>query len=367
MNRTIDLCGTWELFWTDYERGRGVGQLAEINPKRDQPLAAEVPGEVHLDLIKAGLLDEPSVGLNCLKARWVEEIVWIYRRTFKTPKRTPGDRVFLVFEQLDLVAKVFLNGQEVGKHANVFCPLRLDVTDRLKDGENVLAVEIESGLYSVSERPAEGYAMQGSGKLHKRNWLRKAQSSFSWDWSQRLINVGISGPVRLEVCQGVRADGFVALAELSADLKQGKATGRLFVEGLDDTARKGTFCVEIEGAGVRKEVGVEIKRGPNRLEASVVLADPKLWWPIGHGNQPLYTVRGVLRLGGKVVAEQARRVGFRHVRINQDRHPESGRYFVIEVNGKPIFCKGGNFVPADVIFARISRSRYEALIDRAAM
>ena len=53
------------------------------------------------------------------------------------------------------------------------------------------------------------------------------------------------------------------------------------------------------------------------------------------------------------------------MRVNQEPHPESGQYFIIEINDKPIFCKGGNFVPADMIFARLDRARYETLVDRA--
>jgi beta-mannosidase len=76
-------------------------------------------------------------------------------------------------------------------------------------------------------------------------------------------------------------------------------------------------------------------------------------------------VRVTLTLNEQVLATYSRKVGFRHVRVNQDPHPREGNYFIIEVNRKPIFCKGGNFVPADPIFARIDRKRYEALVDRA--
>ena len=365
MSDIIDLCGTWELFWNDGERGVTVAEIATPGGEAIHPLEAEVPGEVHLDLMMAGLIEEPAVGLNCLKARWVEETVWRYRRTFDCRALETGERAHLVFEQLDLVATVYLNGEKVGSHANVFCPCRIDVTDRLREGENVLVVELDSGLFEACERPFEGFGMHDYAKLNKRNWLRKTQSSFNWDWSQRLVNVGISGPVRLEICSEVRVDRFVALAELSDDLTDGRVTGRLFVEGLDQETRKGVLSVGIEGTERTVDVRVEIGPGPNCIEASISLKSPELWWPIGHGDQNLYTVRATLAAEGGVVAVERKKVGFRHVRVNQEPHPEGGNYFIIEINGKPIFCKGGNFVPADLIFARLDRARYDTLVDRA--
>jgi len=200
MNRRTDLNGTWQLRWTDGQRGdrpaRATGPYASLMPA----LEAQVPGEVHLDLIRAGLLEEPSLGLNCLAARWVEETIWYYRRTFTAPAVAPGERAHLVFEGLDLAAVIYLNGQEVGRHCNAFYPCRVDVTGMLREGENTLLVQIEAGLFAVADRPATGYGMHLDSMLTKRNWLRKTQSSFGWDWSAHLLNVGIHGSVYLEMC-----------------------------------------------------------------------------------------------------------------------------------------------------------------------
>ena len=148
--------------------------------------------------MRAGLLDDPNRGLNVLKARWVEEMIWFYRRTFTAPALAAGERAWLVFEGLDLAAVVYLNGEEVGRHANAFYPCRIDVTDALRAGENTLLVQLEAGLYP--RRPAlRRLRDEPLRPLHKRNWLRTTQSAFGWDWSPRLLNVGIPGDVRLEI------------------------------------------------------------------------------------------------------------------------------------------------------------------------
>jgi beta-mannosidase len=364
---SLDLNGIWRARWSDGQRGRA--EYANRDVADDvRYIDAAVPGEIHLDLIKAGLLAEPADGLNCLAARWVEEMIWSYRRDFTAPRAAlaSGARAWLVFESLDLVASLVLNGKEIGKHRNVFHPCRIEVTGVLRGGPNVLAVHLDGGLYDVSERPGELYSSQADHKLHKRSWLRKPQCQFSWDWSPRLINVGISGPVRLEWTRDtVRVDAFVPLATLTPDLQTGSVRARLFVEGLGNEPVKGELTVRLSPGGPDVRVPVDIKPGLNPVETVMSVPQPELWWPVGCGKQALYSIRAILSVKGRVVAGREAMIGFRHVRVDQTPHAEGGYRFVMEVNGRKIFCKGGNFVPADTIFARLDRAAYEALTDRA--
>ena len=298
-------------------------------------------------------------------------MIWFYRRAFDAPTLAPGERAWLTFDRLELAAVIYLNGVEVGRHANAFYPCQIDITEQMREGENVLVVGVEAGLFHASERPSEGYGMQYDCKLTKRVWLRTVQSSFEWDWSTRLLNVGLSGDVALEIASDLRVDGLVALATVSDDLQTGRVTARLFAEGLADGPQAGVLSVDLTGlpnlSGLSVEIRVIIQPGANRLEATLDVPNPDLWWPVGHGAQPLYTVRAALAVGGQVIAEEARVVGFRRVRVNQAPHPapQGGSYFIIEINNKPIFCKGGNLVPEDMIPARLDRARYETLVDRA--
>ena len=365
MLNKINLDGTWRARWSDGQRGRTEYANREQTDEA-RYIEAQVPGEIHLDVWKAGWIQDPYVGANCLAARWVEECIWSYRRFFNAPAAAVKVRSWLVFEGLDLVASIILNGEEIGKHNNSFYPCRIEVTGKLNRGRNLLAVHLDSGLYYVADKPYEGWGVGPDAKLHKRHWLRKPQCQFSWDWSTRLINVGITKPVRLEwTTDSVRVDTLVALAEISPDLATGKVRARLFVEGLGKKSVKGTLTVEMPDAGCKVSAPVEIKPGINPVEATVEVANPKLWWPVGHGKQPLYAVKASLSIGGRTVAEKCARVGFRHVRVNQKKHPEQGRYFVIEVNGRKIFVKGGNFVPVDMIFPRADRKRYDKITDLA--
>lgn len=242
----LDLNGTWRARWSDGMRGRTeYAERDETDSARY--LDVTVPGEIHLDVMKAGWIQDPYVGINCLAARWVEECIWSYRREFEAPAGAiSASRAWLDFQGLDLVAQIVLNGQKIGRHSNSFYPCRVDVTGKLRPGRNILTVHLDAGIFDACDKPFEGYNVSWDAKLHKRHWLRKPQSQFSWDWSPRLINVGITGSVRLQWTNDpVRIDQFVALADLSPDLKTGTVRARLFVEGLLPTAQSGELTVEI--------------------------------------------------------------------------------------------------------------------------
>jgi beta-mannosidase len=369
MIQQLDLNGTWKIRWSDGERGRPAHALLE-NPDEMRYLAAEVPGEIHMDVWKAGLIADPYVGTNVLSARWVEELYWSYRREFDAPADAlKSEHVWLNFEGLDYFAVILLNGEEVGRHENSFYPCRIDIAGKLRPGQNILVVHIEGGLYGASDKPALGYTTDNGAnreRITKRHWLRKPQCQFNWDWSTRFINVGIFKPVTLEwSADPIRMDQLVALATVSPDLTQGQVKIRWFGEGLGETECMGKMRVVIPQAGVGVETEIAIKPGLHPLECVVTVSRPALWWPVGHGSQERYQVEVSLEVNGALVAKKETLVGFRHVVINQDAHPQGGRYFVVEVNGKKIFAKGGNFVPGDMIFARLNRARYATLIDRA--
>jgi len=358
---SLDLGGTWRARWSDGVRGRPeAAEAATADEARY--IDAQVPGEIHLDCLRAGLISDPGYGTQVLAARWVEEMLWSYRREFEAPPAARRTRAWIVFERLDLAARVVLNGEEIGRHANAFYPCRIEVTGRLRRGRNRLAVHIEGGLYHAADRPAGGYNRSIDHLLTRRHWLRKPQCQFGWDWAPRLVNVGITGPARLEwTAAPARVEAFVPLAEVSPDLRTGRVRGRIFVEGLRPDPVPGRLTLSLPGTGGSVSTTLEIRPGLHRYEAALEVRAPRLWWPAGHGAPSLYEVRAELAAGGRTVDRRTARIGFRHIEINQKPHPDGGRYFHFVVNGRPVFCKGANWVPADMIFARCDRKRYDRL------
>jgi beta-mannosidase len=96
----------------------------------------------------------------------------------------------------------------------------------------------------------------------------------------------------------------------------------------------------------------------------IPVPDAQLWWPNGMGAQPLYRVTARVLHEGAECDRREFRIGLRTVEIDRAPLPEGSR-FCVRVNGEDVFCKGGNWIPADAILARAGRAKVEALIEAA--
>ena len=365
MKGTLDLNGVWQVSWTEGLHGRGEHACAQ-QFDRLRYIDLPVPCELHRALTQVGILEDPNVGLNSLKARWVEEQLWIHRREFTAPEQAATSPAWLVFEGLDLNATIYLNGEQVGRHHSAHRPCRVDVSGKLKPGENTVAVVVESGLYDVADREGAAYNTAPETLLNKRHWMRKPQYQAGWDWNPRLINVGIVGDVRLEWGRMPWIDQLVVLPHLDADLQKARLLVRAHVHNPVQepiSVRLRAVAAIPEEAGIaRGETEMQLPAGASRIEAVLSLERPHVWWPVGHGDQPLYDVAALLDVDGETVSERRTRTGVRRVEIDRSPHPDKGQYFIIRVNGRPIFCKGGNWVPPDMLTPGIPRERYRDLV-----
>lgn len=367
MQGMLDLNGTWELYYNDDFYHFLVSQKV---PGRHY-YKATVPAPVHQVLMDAGVLDDPRIGLNSLRARWVEEMYWSYRRTFSLPddytKDTPA---WLIFDRLEMNAVIYLNGQEVGRHDNAHRPARFLVTDKLRsDGENIVTVLLEAGLFSVADKPGVEYRDSPQARLTKIHWQRRGQWERGWDWQQRLLNVGILGDVRLEWSNNPVISQLQVFATPSDDLLRATITARLTVLNPKDRELPGHMTIrlpeESESHPVElMSISVSISPGTSQHELKLQVTDPQLWWPIGHGNQTQYLVEVELAVEGET-QRVTRRTGIRKVEVDQSAHPVEGKHFILKINNKPIFCKGGNWVPADMLHSTVTPERYRELVDLA--
>lgn len=364
MQGSMSLNGMWGL---TYAEGLPLNDSAyytgpELHGRRLIP--ARVPAPIHQVLQEVGLVEDPNLGLNSLKARWVEEQFWIYRHTFAAPSEAFGGNAWLVFDRLEYEAEIFLNGEPVGTHANAHRPARMNVTGKLRKGENLLVVKLSTGMHSAADKPAREYWSHPIELLTRRVFHRKPAYQCGWDWNCRLMNVGILGDVRLEWANVLRLDQVSVFAVPDADLSAATLHVRATVEGIGDKPLEAVLKAVVPDANVKTSAKVWVQPGDNRLELQLRIDKPRLWWPAGQGEQSLYTVEITLDSGKEQLSVQ-RRTGVRRVEMDQSPHPEVGRYCVLRINNRPVFCKGGNWVPADLLYSTVTAERYRKLVELA--
>jgi len=266
-NTLVNLDGAWQLAGFD-----GYGQLI-TDPELPGALPsftwldAQVPGSVYLDLMHAGWIADIYAGRNTLAARWVEDDYWYYRRTFTAPTLKPGQHCFLVADGLDLDAVVYLNHRSLAEHHNMFRPLRVDLTPHLKPGDNELILRLNSGRLRAADRRGGDYNLEVTATATKRMHLRKPQFGARWDWAPRLLNVGICGGVRLEVCETARLDAVVVTPERTDDFTAATLHVRAHVENLSTAPAALTLRATVQpgGEGLRWNK----PHGTVRFEATV--------------------------------------------------------------------------------------------------
>ena len=362
----IDLSGQWSLSGFD-----GYGEMTHVRaiPAGLENFAwveARVPGSVYLDLMRAGWIDDVYAGCNTLAAQWVEQQYWFYRRRFDVPRDLPARRRWLVFDGLDLDAHVFLNGQHVGEHHNAFRPLRIDVTDRLHERDNDLLVRVDAGLLANADRPAGDYYLEVIASSTKRPFLRKPHFACRWDWSPRLINAGITGLVRLEACDLARLAQVTVTPAMSPDHKQAVLHVRGFVENVTDASRPLTLVAAIPGTDIATRTEAMVAPGEAEIRCDLTVEKPRLWWPRSQGEPHLYPVEVTLFCDGRPLDAWTGHTGIRSVEVRQEPAEDRGTLFHLVINGHPIFCKGANWVPADLLWPRVTRNDYDALVALAA-
>jgi beta-mannosidase len=352
--QSIDLTGSWQ-FRSDDATGavpRSVRNVAHWMP-------AAVPGTVHTDLLAAGRIPDPYHRKQELDVQWVDRVRWIYRRKFRVPEALLQERsIELVAEGLDTFASIMINGTPVGTAANMFIGHRFDVRDALVAGTNEIEIAFDSPEVRSRALEQEHGRLQVALEPH-RVYTRKAQYSFGWDWGPKLTTSGIWRPIRIEAHTGPR------LRHPAVRVEDLAAEGALLaistsVEGMEgETAELGIVITgQEEGASARTTV-----EGNGAL-VSCLLPHAQLWWPNGLGEQPLYTAHLTLRNADTVFDTAEVVFGVRTVNLLQEQD-EEGRSFIIEINGRKVFCKGADWIPSDNFVPRIPDATYERLLTMA--
>ena len=338
--RKIDLDGTWE---------------AELVGK-DLCVLAEVPGQVQLDLMRKGEIEDPHYRMNEDACLWPGTSEWEYRRSFEVDGKLLAERAcVLVCEGIDTVASVSVNGVEVGATDNMFRRYIFDVKPHLKEGENHISIRLRSPVdYAAERAAAHPYPVPGSsmyrGLEMKRSFVRKSGTHFGWDWGPCTLPLGIWRPIGIEGYSEARIR-YVTTQQEHHDSGEVTLGVSAFLDSPGDASGRLGVTLTPPGGGAARageERDITLAEGENRFDFEIRIEKPELWWPAGYGEQNRYDLQ-VAFVGVKGEADRSRkRIGLRSIELVRDRDDDgSGESFFLRVNGVPVYAKGANWIPAD--------------------
>lgn len=321
-------------------------------------IPAAVPGVVHTDLLAAGLIPDPYLDDNESKLAWIGLVDWTYEHSFSVSatELASAARHDLVFDGVDTVAAISLNGTPLAEVANQHRSYRFDVASLLVAGENRVTVAFRSPVRAANEQSVKLGVRQRPYPLPYEA-IRKSACNFGWDWGIATFTSGLWKPVRLESWSVARLAETRVVAEPVGD------GGRVRVDVRVERATDAPLELAVELAGVRATSAL----GAGEATASVTVDLPAVdrWWPVGYGAQPLYDVVVALESEGDAIDDAVRRVGFRDLVWKTDADADGSRAFQLVVNGVEVFVKGVNWIPDDALPVRVDRARYADRLTQA--
>lgn len=330
---------------------------------------ATIPGTVHTDLLNNKKINDPFYRTNERDLQWIDKEDWEYKTSFEVNEAIlKNDKIDLVFEGLDTYADVYVNGSKVIAANNMFLSWTAEVKSLLKRGDNQLEVYFYSPIKKILPQfNSLGYTVPVSNndQSEKRYsvFSRKAGYHFGWDWGPRFVTSGIWRPAYLKAWSQLKIeDLFIKQLSLSDD--------KVFLEtqlGVVSTS-KGIKVLQLfiddspTPIITRK---VLVTEGSNSINVQFDIIKPELWWPNGMGAQKMYHIKAQLLDGDREIANKVVKHGVRTIEIVQENNLK-GQSFYFKVNGKPVFMKGANYIPQDNFLPRVTKERYEHVINTAA-
>ena len=354
--------------WQIADCAPGEGHAAAMSVRADGWIDAEAPGDTYLALFAAGRVPHPFSDENEAACAWVKDREWWWRCTFPAEPLAADERLELQFDGLDTFATIWLNGVMVGETSNMFLGCRFDIGAILKDdGDNTLLIRFTPPALMVADKHMATWPIIADPiQESKRNFIRKAQFGWGWDWGPRLPTVGIWRAVRVERHR-LAAIRDVRFETLSIGAGTEPATVRVSVdiENFTEAAVSAAITLIAPDGSVAAETSFD---PVSVTSVGLSIADPRLWWTPELGMADLYTLHVRLSADGTKVAHDERRVGIRTVTLDTSPDPDEPGcdFFRFVLNNVPIFARGANWVPASSFVGAVTAADYGDLLGRAA-
>ena len=327
-------------------------------------MPASVPGCVHTDLFENNKIADPFIGTNEIDLQWIGNKNWIYKTKFIVDNNLfKMEKIFLNFLGLDTYAKIKLNNVMILKTNNMFHAWKVDVKKFIIKDENKLIIEFESPIDTVLpimkdldyELPADNDQLKKTSPF-----TRKAPYHYGWDWGPGFATSGIWQPIEL-----IGWNSFMLKDLFINQLKINEIGAKIELNIFIDSqySCSADLFIHESKSNINILNAIDLSAGFNHIKKTIEIIKPDLWWPNGHGPQSMYEFDVSITVG-EYQDSMRKRVGLRDFKVEQ-KLDKKGSSFTFVVNGKPIFSKGANWIPADSFTTRLTKDNYFNILKSA--
>ncbi|ERI94435.1 glycoside hydrolase, family 2 [Clostridiales bacterium oral taxon 876 str. F0540] len=322
----------------------------------NQWINAVVPGSVFNDLLNADLIEDPFYRDNENKVLKEADFDYEYVREFWVSEEILNeDKVLLCCEGLDTLSKIEINDKLIAETDNMHRSYEFDIKNILKAGSNKIHLVFYSPTKYIGKCFSEK-RIWGANAMDGFPYLRKSHHMFGWDWGPRVPDMGIWRNIYIKSYSVGR------LEDVYVTQKHNENKVELDIRIAHSNLSNKNLIISTKvtnPTGESFEKNIQAEELENHINANI--DNPKLWWPNGYGEQPLYKVEVSLIDGSKVLDLKEFNIGLRTVTVKREKD-QWGESFEFNINGISIFAMGADYIPEDNILARCSKERTERLI-----
>lgn len=353
--------------WTLFFAGPPAQPAPEVE-RQPVPVAAErrlgaamafsLPGDVHSSLLAEGIIEDPYFGSNEYMVDWVHQHEWQMTCRFALTEAQAVPST-LVLDGVDGIATVTLNGDECGRCESRFLRHDFDVDGALCVGQNELTLRFEAAD-DVAADAARAFPFElpwsSNCRVGHTNHLRKAACQGGWDWNICLMPIGLYGDVFLERRERIRVldvrvhqafDGDTVTLSLNVEVA-------VFVTA--------DVACRVSLGSVSSASTITLHPGQTTVELQLDVGQPARWWPRGSGEQVRHALS--VEIDGQ---QREYPIGIRELalQVTPDEGYAAGAGFAIAINGRALFMRGANWIPADALPARATPAATRELLESA--
>lgn len=330
----------------------------------EQWYGAKVPGTLFADMMDNQIIENPYYRFNERKFAELAEEDYEYQCIFDLEEEfLYQENQVLVFEGIDTISDIYLNGKKLASTDNMHRTYRFDVSGLLMAGRNKIGVILYSPLQYIREKHEKNPLPEfNAASLHGFSQIRKIQSSFGWDAEPIVPDSGIWREVYLEGYNKVKLEDIYVRQHHNAGLVALEAEVTLAGRADD----RFEVCWELKDPHQCEIAGGSLEITGSGTVLHIPVDKPELWWPNGYGGQPLYTLHIVVKhMDSKETDEKEVRIGLRKAEVRREKD-KWGESFAFYVNDVPVFAKGGCYTPPDKFLSHCRGERHRKLIQYCA-